>query len=114
MEIKRIVERTIDNYEIINGFEDDCRMSIEDFMERDNYSADIEKWKAVAEEHGWQVDEGVQDGKVWVEFSQTSPAGEDFSFTIWPDSMYSFGIATAIALHARSYSKPLNGVRIKT
>ena len=53
-------------------------------------------WIDVAEEQGWRVDEGVQEGQHWFEFSQESPAGEDFSFTIWPKGTEPHEIAWSI------------------
>lgn len=42
---------------------------------------------AKAKELGWEVVFGEQDSGKYVEFYQYSPAGEDFSFCVWFDSI---------------------------
>jgi hypothetical protein len=40
-----------------------------------------------AEELGWCCNQDVQDGKCYIEFFQASPAGEDFGFTAYGDTV---------------------------
>ena len=44
-----------------------------------------EKVEKIAENLGWNVAWGEQEGDKYVTFSQYSPAGEDFSFDVWYD-----------------------------
>lgn len=48
-----------------------------------SYNITTEKFRKIAEKHGW----AVYDGNTFLEVSQYSPAGEDFSFTLDPDNI---------------------------
>ena len=93
---KTLTEEDKDNMEVINGFVDDVRYGVDEYLSTCDMQTEVERWRDAAEALGWKVDETVQNDKVCIDFSRYSPAGEDFSFAVYPSNLRCPDVAYAI------------------